>query len=151
MTPVIGQTVAVLFRNGYKVDGIVISWSDNKSVLKSLTGSSTIVIQKTSEDVMLLKISEAKEIFEEIKDKPIKQETDIKKLADLKIELNELEREEIKEKLSEHKPSGLREVVYGIPGSSIKINGAIKHPREEVARPNSGIDTGLQDLFSKRR
>jgi tetrahydromethanopterin S-methyltransferase subunit A len=149
MTPGIGQTVAVLFRNGYKVDGTVISWSENKSILKSLTGASIIVIQKTLEDVMLVKINSAQEIFEELKEKPIKEEADIKTLAQMKIALNELEREEIKEKLSEHKSSGLREVSYGTPGI-FKVGSAIKHTGKEVARQNSSIDTGLQDLFGKK-
>lgn len=151
MTPQVGQTVAVVFRNGYKVDGVVISWSDNKSVLKSLTGASNIIIQKTLEDVMLIKINFAKEIFNEIKEKPIKEERDLKTLVEMKNELNELEKEELKEKLNEHKPDGFREVNYGIPGSNIKINGAFKHTGKEVARQSSGIDTGLQDLFSKKR
>jgi tetrahydromethanopterin S-methyltransferase subunit A len=150
MIPQKGQSVAVMFRNGYKIEGTVISWSDGKSVLKSLTGSSTVIIQKTIDDVMLVKINNAQEIYKEIKEKPIKQESDLQTLANMKNELNELERSELREKMNEHKPNGMREINYGFAGNNIKINGALKYTREKTTGSNPGFDTELQGLFIKK-
>jgi hypothetical protein len=115
MIPPQNSNITAFFRNGVQVSGTVISWSDGKSAIKSLTGNKITVIQKTLEDVLFFSFSESniKEEYEEVVEKPIKTNTDIQTLAELKAELNSLELEEISEKLRSHEPSGNAPVSYG--------------------------------------
>lgn len=148
MIPQPGNIIICFFRNGIKLDGTVISWSDQKSVLKSLVGSSTIVIQKTLDDIIYYKFNDAKNEYEILKDKPHKNEDDIKAIAQLKIELNDLERSEIKEKLTTHNIGDIKQTNYGIP--NIKVPISQQHPGAQSSRENSGIATELQNLFAKK-
>jgi len=150
MNPEAGQYVVVFFRNGPRVEGIVVSWSDHKSVIKSETGTSTIVIQKTLEDVLFIKIGNAKTEYEKLRDKPNKEEDDIKAIAALKNELNDLERAETRERLTSHKADGMRETNYGLPLSNITIKGTVERSRAEAPRESSKFGSGLQDLFAKK-
>lgn len=150
MIPNPGNTVVLFFRNGTFIEGEVISWSDDKTILRSLTGSSTIVINKTVDDVMYLKISSAKNEYEKLKNKPRKEEDDIRNLAALKVELNEIERAEIREKLKDHTSDGMRKINYELPYSNIKVQGSVERSPKETSRENSDISSGLQDLFSKK-
>jgi uncharacterized protein YdhG (YjbR/CyaY superfamily) len=70
-------------------------------------------------------------------------------LADLKIELNELEKEEIREKLKPHEPNAVRQVSYELP-RNIKVKSALNHTTEEATRADIGFGSELQDLFSKK-
>lgn len=150
MIPQPGNIVVVFFRNGVQLEGEVISWSEDMSVLKSPTGAATIVIQKTLDDIMFYKFSNAKTEYEKLKEKPRKEEDDIKAIAQLKNELNDLERAEVKEKLSNHTADGMRETNYGLPIINTKIKSPIERAGEKAPRKDSGIGTGLQGLFTKR-
>lgn len=145
-----GNVIVVFFRNGVQLEGEVISWSDDRSVLKSPTGASTIIIQKTLDDVMFYKFSNAKTEYEKLRDKPHKEEDDIKAIAALKNELNDLERAEARERLTSHKADGMRETNYGLPLSNITIKGSIQRPRAETPGESPGLSSGLQGLFSKK-
>jgi hypothetical protein len=149
MTPQAGNTVVIIFRNNIQIDGEVVSWSDNKAVLKSLSGSSFIVIQKPLEDILFYKISNAKNEYEKIKEKPIKEKEDLQALAKLKSDLNELERIEMKEKLNNHEIGEIKAVSYGIPRIS-KIKSSEHPPRTEISRESFCIGSGLSNLFSKK-
>jgi sRNA-binding regulator protein Hfq len=147
MNPQTNQSIIVFFRNGVRIDGKVLSWSDQKSVIKS-SDATTIVIQKTLEDVMFYKITNAKTTYEKLAELPVKSRDDIEDIAALKIELNELEREEIAEKLNTHAADGIRVVNYELP-KYIPVKSTIQCPRKETPRKNPGIGSELQDLFSK--
>lgn len=147
--PTAGQTIFIYFRNGMQLEGTVVSWSDTKSVLKSLTGASIIVIQKTSEDILFYRVSDAKNEYEKIKEKPYKDQEDIKTIASLKNNLNQIERAEIKEKLNTHSPTGAITTNYAFP-TNIKVNSTVKHPTEETSRKDTCISSELQGLFSKK-
>jgi len=148
MIPQPNQHVIIFFRTGIRIEGDVVYWSDQKSVIKT-SDATTTVIQKTLDDVMFYKIGDIRKIYKSIVEKSV-SDIDLQSLANLKIELNELEREEIKEKLTTHVADGMKAVEYGIPGSNIKISGALQRPRKETSRENTGIGSGLQDLFSKK-
>lgn len=150
MIPKTGEIVVVFFRNGVQLDGEVISWSDGKSVLKSPTGASTIVIQKTLDDIMFYKFSNAKSDYEKLRDKPHKEEDDIKAIAALKNELNDLGRAEARERLTSHTADGMKETNYGLPGSNITIKGTVERSRTEAPREGPKFGSGLQDLFNKK-
>lgn len=149
MIPQPGHIVIIFFRNGVQLEGEVISWSNEQSILKSLTGTSTIVIQKTLDDILFYKFSNAKNEYEKLKEKPHKQEDDIKALAQLKIELNDVERAEIKERLTNHTVGEMKQVNYGIPNIG-KIESPKQYTREKGTRENSDIGTGLQNVFVKK-
>src|ERR1700733_11309850 len=124
MTPPPSSHATIIFKNGIQLSGIVISWSDQKAVLRSITGKQTIVIQNTLSDILFYKFSDTniEKQFVEVADKPIKTQDDIRELADLKNEINELDRQEISEKLRSHEPSGIGNVVYGsLPIAAIKL------------------------------
>lgn len=150
ITPQPDDIVVLFFRNGVQLEGAVISWSNTVSVLKSPAGTATMVIQKTLDDIMFYKIITAKAHYEALVEKPAKDVEDIKKLAELKCELNDLERAEIRDKMKSHVPDAMRKVSYGIPGSNIKIEGTIKHPRAQAPRTSSGLGSELQNVFSKK-
>lgn len=150
MIPQPGNIVVLFFRNGVQLEGEVISWTDDKSVLKSPTGVSTIVVQKTLDDVMFYKFSNAKTDYEKLRTKPHKEEDDIKRIAALKSELNELERAEAREKLTSHTADGMKETQYGLPLSNISIKGTVERPGTQIARKGFGFGTDLQDLFNKK-
>lgn len=150
MIPQPGNIIVAFFRNGVQLEGEVVSWSEQVSVLKSPTGVSTIVIQKTLDDVMFYRFSNAKTEYEKLKTKPNKEEVDIKNMAALKSELNELERSEAREKLSNHQADGMKETIYELPYSNIKIKGSVEHSRKEVPGEGIKFGAGLQNMFRKK-
>jgi hypothetical protein len=149
MIPTVGDTVIICFKNGLKIDGEVHQWSSKEVILKSLSGSSHIIIPDITQEVLLYKISNTKKDFNAIKDKIDKTPEDIVALADLKKELIELEQEEVRAKLSEHSITETKPINYGLPNiSQIKI--APERAREETPRKNINFSTELQNMFSKK-
>jgi hypothetical protein len=163
MKPEPGQFIQVRFNNGVFFDAIVEEWSDQKSIL-TLTDNSndTVVIQKTLQDVLLVKIfankntpvakqqykSEVDEEFEELKAQP-KNYDSLTRMAELKDELNKIEREEILKKTTSYEPSGLKEVTYGIP-RNIQISSTAQHSEQKIASTNSQLNSELSKLFNKK-
>lgn len=147
MTPSIDQYVVLHFRQGIKLEGTVISWSDTTSVIKSNVGAKKLVIQKTKDDILFYEIIEAKTEYEKLKEKPRKTQEDLKTLAELKIDINDIERSEIREKLTTHEISGIQ-ASYGIPRFAA-VQSAIKHPREEAPRKDIGFGSSLSNLFGQ--
>lgn len=66
MDPQIGQRIKLYFRTGIIEEGYVVSWSMNKSAIKSLSSENIFVIMKTGDDVYGFKI-----IYEELEVKDI--------------------------------------------------------------------------------
>jgi len=163
MKPEPGQFIQVRFNNGVFFDAMVEEWSDQKSVLKLTDNSNdTIIIQKTLQDVLLVKIfankntpvvkqqykSEVYEEFEGLKTQP-KDNEKLSRMAELKDELNKIEREEIVAKTKSHIPSGLREVNYGIP-KYIPANRITQYADEKISSSNSTFNSELSKLFGKK-
>lgn len=114
--------VKLLFKNGVWVEGIVQSWSDNESILKT-SDNSEIIILSPKENLMLIKKMQKKnpklikEQFEKLAESPSDDISRITKMADLKVMLNQAEKEIILEKSRSHTVSGdVRNVEYGNPG-----------------------------------
>lgn len=126
MKPQQGDFVVVFLRIGIPVEGEVIDWSDEVSTLKSSAGSSTIVIQHTIDDVVFYKISHAKKEFEKVKESLTKEDDEqsrmikLKRLSELKVELNSIERSELKDKLSKPTTSYALSSSYNLPSSLLK-------------------------------
>lgn len=162
MNPEYGQFIQVRFNNGVFFDAVVESWSDEKSVLILSDTNDKVVIQKTLQDVLLVKIlahknvpevkqqhkTEIDEEFEELFELPKTDDT-LSRMAELKDELNKMEREEVFNKTASHKASGVREVTYGIP-RNIQIGSAAQHTQQKIASANSQLDSELSRLFSKK-
>lgn len=124
-----GQYVKIVFKNSTQLEGIVDSWSDKQSVLKSIEGDSLMIIFNTSEDVMAVKIilnfvkpselhrrlSETKQEFEAVRETLSNDELRIQKLADLRKMLIKQEKQIINQQIREHMPSQITEAKYGIP------------------------------------
>ena len=117
--------VKVVLRNSIQVDGIVESWSEQESVLLLEDGSGKMIITKTSEDVMLIKIistptieeleeekEELAERFDETYLEPSDDGLRLKKLADLRKELDQQDKKIISEKLKSHSITEVRPVRY---------------------------------------
>jgi hypothetical protein len=115
MFPPQNSNITIFFRSGLQISGTVIHWSDDKSAIRSLTGNKITIIEKTHEDVLFCTFHETdiKEDFVEVAEKSIKTNNDIQTLAELKSELNDLERQQIAEKLRSHEISGNANVGYG--------------------------------------
>lgn len=150
MIPQINQQITIVFRNSIQIQGTVISWSETISSIKTLSG--IVVIQKTADDILYYKYSNAKTNFEKLKDKPIKNDDDISALATLKGELNQIEKEELREKLSSHEigssPAKQPGNYYGniIP----TFRSSEQHTTKEAPREASPVSSELQNLFSKK-
>lgn len=153
MIPQIEQQVIVIFKTGIQISGIVVSWSDEKSVLKTSSETSFIVINSTKQDVMFYKIfnGELKEKAQEIIEKPIKTDDDIKSLVELKGELNNLEREEISEKLKSQHITSSEQRTYGYPTSILKKPSNKEYTGEEVKTKDQRIADGLRNLLNKNK
>ncbi len=130
MIPQKGQHVRCVLSNNLIIEGIVDSWEDEKSVLKSLDGESVSIIQNTSRDVVLVKIilkeykkpaerivikNELEKKFDEEKKKPIQDDLRLKNLAELKVLMIEQEKKIISEKLKDHHISDIKKASYGQP------------------------------------
>jgi sRNA-binding regulator protein Hfq len=140
MIPQKGQYVKIVFRNGTQMEGIVENWTDQKTVLLSEDGQSTMVIMKTAEDVLAFKVVfnhmsliEAKKRLAESQDKfrqilkqpiPVEQveeeglaplQIKAKTLAQLKTLMIEQEKKIISEKIREHSANDIRTTNYEQP------------------------------------
>jgi hypothetical protein len=125
MNPQKGQQVRCVLRNNLIIDGVVESWTDNKSVLRAKDGSSVSVIQHTDQDVVIVKIllkessqgtHELENQFEKELEKPSDDNLRLKNLADLKCMMIEQEKKIIANKLREHHIGEVKKVTYGQPG-----------------------------------
>lgn len=124
-----GQYVKVVFQNSMAMEGIIDSWSDEKSLLIASDGKSSCLIMNTKKDVMLVKITEKlpthnelvkeatqlEQQFEQVKLEPSSDDLRIKKLANLKKMMIEQDRKIIAEKTRGHITTGQQAVQYGYP------------------------------------
>lgn len=78
-----------------------------------------------------------------------KTDLNIKRLSELKDELNKMEREDILKSVKSLKSSGITTVQYGIP-RNLQISRTAQHTPKEILQSSSDIDAALQNLFSKR-
>lgn len=169
MNPEKGQKVQVRFNNGIYFDAIVEEWTDNKSKLILMDGEQ-VIIQKTLQDVLLVKIIEQtkttldSEVKSEIKpklDKPVlidklekirnnlKNELALKEMAELKDELNKIERQETFNSMDKFKDTGLKEVHYAFP-RNIQIDSPTQYSKQKITPTNSEFDSELQSLFKQK-
>ena len=148
MKPLKGQEVHCFLIDKIQIQGIVIEWTDEISVLKSIGKTSLIVINNTIKNVIFYKILTSN--LNEFKEKTIKTTDDIKSIAELKIELNNLEKEEIREKLNSHQPSEFKPVTYGLPSTIFKNSNSLQHSQKEVSRTNNSLAEGLQSMLHKK-
>lgn len=129
-----GQYIKVVFKNGTQLEGLVESWTDKQSVLKSIDDTSLMIIFNTLEDILAVKIilnfsspAEAPKRrtaleteFEEVRKSPSTDDLRILKLAELRKRLNKEEQEIIKQRFNEHQPSQVGNTSYGIPNLNTK-------------------------------
>jgi hypothetical protein len=130
MKPQIGQYVQVMLQYGYVIEGYVENWTDEQSVLRSISNKSLVIIPHTSSDIVAIKImqetpqlkeensntQELENQIEEVKKLPSQDETRLLKLAELRKQLAEQDRKIISDKLKDHNISGTQKVQYGQPG-----------------------------------
>lgn len=118
MIPEVGAYVVVYFRNSYCEKGFVKSWSKNIVVLQSQDELEETVFY--TRDIFLYKVFKNKEekVYSELKPKealPKNHNDRLKNLSELhKIRIQE-EKERVRRKLTEYKPTGTTQVKYGSP------------------------------------
>jgi len=125
MEPQPNQTVKIFFANSsLQVEGIVFFWSNEKVILKTLDNDSSLIIYNPSSNILMVKIidqakkspsvmtQDLQEKFEQVKESPSNDSLRIKKLADLKILLQEQERKIIAGKLKTHHIDPDKKVSY---------------------------------------
>lgn len=132
MIPEKGQYIKCIFRNNAIIEGIVESWSDQRSVLKTSDEENLLIIQRTADDVMIVKIvlesqkvkpiknkiiakSNLEKEFSEVYEQPSDNDLRTKRLAELKIMMAEQEKKIITEKLKDHHCSGIKSINYQYP------------------------------------
>lgn len=175
MDPLIGQSVKILFNNGTAVEGTVVQWSDDKSVIKSINKESLFVIQKTKQDVLAVIIRlndkkvekesiqhsidmkksasvDKKELEKQYEDIKNNQNDDlrIKKLVELKSELNQLEKEEFFNRFRGHEMTQIGSVGnYVLPNISKKPR-IVERSSEENQRKNVRNHSKLSKMFARK-
>lgn len=124
MTPRKQQHVQCLLRAGGSIEGFVEEWSEGESILKSLDGKSIIIILKTADDIMLVRVFLPEKTLPEIKsalkeklDEVLQSgeetnEADLQQLREMAVQQ---EKKIIVEKIKEHHSSGVKRVKYGFP------------------------------------
>jgi len=119
-----GQHVKCVLKNNLLLDGIVESWSDTISVIKSMDGLHSNIILNTLRDVIVVKIihkhpaqfkTELEQQFTETVLAPSDDELRLKKMAELKSLLVEQEKKIITDKLRSHHVSEVKKVNYEFP------------------------------------
>ncbi len=119
-----GQHVRCVLRNNLLLDGIVESWSDTISVIKSMDGLHSNIILNTIQDVMVVKIihkqsiqakTELDQQFDQAHSSPSSDDLRVKKMAELKTLLVEQEKKIIADKLKSHHAGEVRKVNYELP------------------------------------
>ena len=122
MIPQVGQYVKIVFRNATQAEGVVESWSDEATILRSPDKKSVFIIQRTAEDVMAVKIildysgftslekklEETKEKFQQVYEQPSADDLRIKSMAQLKTAMIEQERKILAERMKEHRATGIK-------------------------------------------
>lgn len=149
--PEINSHITIVFKNSIQIDGIVIGWSEEEAVIKSLAGSSQTVIPNPYNDLLFYRITSAHIDYQNLVEKTDKSAEDLQKIADSKIELNNIERQQIKEQIitARHsEPTGNN--YYGLPISAFLKPTALQHPNEEITSNNSSRNKELQSLFGQR-
>ena len=149
MTPQPQHRTTIIFKNSIQIDGIVAVWDENEIILNSPANSHTIVIPKSSfDEILFWRISHAKEEYEKRKQFAIKSDDDKRDMAKLKIELNNLEKEEIRDKLRSHEIGESKGVQYATPFTTLA--GIKQHPTAQIRRQGDNPNQELQNLFSKK-
>lgn len=120
-----GNYVKLSLKSGLQVEGIVESWSKEEVILSTKGSQNKLYIFNVMENVILAKVvlddkprqvmENLKKQFEEVKAAPI-GDLRIKKIAELKTMMNEQEKIDIAESLTEHKVSTTNKANYGYPG-----------------------------------
>lgn len=150
-----GEMVQVRFNNGLFFDAIVEKWTDQKSILYLLDTKDKIVIQKTLQDVLFVKIiaqankpenklerkTNLQDEFDFLKTQP-KTDNNLDDLSKLRDELNKIEREEILKQATSFRTSGRRETTYAFP-RHIKIGSPPEHSSQETPTEDPGTDPEL--------
>ncbi len=160
MIPAKGQFIQVRFNNGIFLDGVVQEWTDQKSILQLTDNNDTVIIQKTLQDVLLVRIfsqnpkqrqekqQKLSDTFELLKDQPKTPET-LTTMAELKDELNKIEREEILKQVRSNKFNNTKEVIYGLP-RNLNIASPPQYPTQEAPTENSDFNSELQRVFAQK-
>jgi hypothetical protein len=119
-----GQHVRCILKNNLLLEGIVDSWSETISVIKSKDGLQSNVILNTLQDVMVVKIihkqptqlkTELEQQFAETVSAPSNDDLRLKKMAELKSLLAEQEKKIVTEKLRSHQIGEVKKVNYEYP------------------------------------
>ena len=120
MDPKPGQHIKIFFRNGAMEEGTVVSWSPQKSVLKSLLNDDLMVIQKTIDDIMIIKILKGNkpQVYvepQELEERIPEPELRAKRIAELHELRSREERSRARNLLTTFRTSGPTMTQYGIP------------------------------------
>lgn len=154
MNPEKGQYVKILFNNGTTAEGIVQSWSDEKSVLISENRESILIVQKSKEDILTVIINtkyktkeEANRKQEELVNEVPKTKKTIQELAELRKELNRHEREDFFNATRSHEMSQVGSVGHYVLPNFSKKPRVIQRPGPQDKRTNVRHYSGLLEMF----
>ncbi len=136
----IGQHVKILLVNSTIVEGIIEEWNDDSIILKSIGEKSYVIINRPQSDIMLIKVmldyapeknktlnkeqeqvtntykEELSSEFAKVYNQPSGDPLRDKRIAELKILINEADKEIISNKLKNHHIGNTKKVKYEYPG-----------------------------------
>lgn len=107
----------ILLKTGLWIDGVINSWTTSSAEITAESGSK-LVILKPEDNVILIKYDNKTKIKTEMS-KAIEMPSDnpqrIQKIAELKIQMNEVEKESFLDKAKSHTVGNARNISYGQP------------------------------------
>ena len=110
----IDKKVKIFFKNGLTAEGVVIEWTDKKSILKSEASDNILIINNSIDNVIMINVSCNKTTPEPIKDE-IKDE--IK--GDFNFESRAKQhREDLIKEARSHMSKPVKQFSYGYPNFS---------------------------------
>jgi NurA-like 5'-3' nuclease len=132
MNPQKGDEVKLLFRNNLEIEGVVQTWSNEKSIIKCANNDNFYIIQKTAEDIVVVLVvktptpekikEELQTDFEQTYNQPSNENLQpedlrIQNLASLRKLLIKQDKKIVEDKLKTHSSTPFSYgVKYGVPG-----------------------------------
>ena len=106
----IDKKVKIFFKNGLTAEGVVIEWTDKKSILKSEATDNILIINNSIDNVIMINVSCDKTTPEPIKDE-IKGDFNFESRA-------KQHREDLIKEARSHMSKSVKQFSYGYPNFS---------------------------------
>lgn len=145
--------VKIYFKNGTVIEGIVLTWSDKKGLLRSLSGDSRMIIYNPIENVMMIKLlptNEEEVTYQEpVKVKQITPPVDLVDSSPPKLFVREAQSDRVKRLVDDR----LSKVIQEKKSIAQALEQSISSPSTPFYKQPPKVETTYYESpnFSKRR